>query len=126
MAKSNKGSNQPKTVQAPPVQATASKAQAKNEPVKKPVSKPAGKLVIPKGVYQFGKMNFIIMFVGFAVLGIGFALMAGGATKDPNIFPADEIYSFRRITLAPAVIIAGFIIELIAIFYKEKSNSQAE
>jgi hypothetical protein len=45
-------------------------------------------------------------------------LMAGGKSADPNVFNADEVYSFRRITLAPILIIAGFCVEVFAIFKK--------
>ena len=49
---------------------------------------------------------------------IGFALMAGGASKDPNVFDADAIYSFNRITLAPFLVISGFAVGIIAVLKK--------
>lgn len=70
----------------------------------------------------FGKANYRLMLVGLVLLAVGFLLMAGGRGEDPNVFPADEIYSFRRITLAPVVIIAGFVIEIIAIFKEPKAS----
>jgi hypothetical protein len=45
-------------------------------------------------------------------------LMAGGKSADPNVFNENEVYSFRRITLAPLCIIAGFIVEIYALFKK--------
>jgi hypothetical protein len=63
----------------------------------------------------FDKSNYVFMIAGLVVVLLGFALMSGGATTDPNVFPKDEIYSFRRITLAPIVVIIGFGIELFAI-----------
>jgi len=66
----------------------------------------------------FGKSNYIWMLVGAALILIGMLLMAGGKSADPNVFNTDEVYSFRRITLAPIVIIAGFIVEIFAIFKK--------
>ncbi len=63
----------------------------------------------------FDKSNYTVMIAGLAVILLGFALMSGGATSDPNIFPKEEIYSFRRITLAPIVVMIGFGIELFAI-----------
>jgi len=48
--------------------------------------------------------------------------MAGGKSKDPNIFNANEVYSFRRITVAPILILLGLAIEIFAIFRKSKSN----
>lgn len=70
----------------------------------------------------FGKQNILIMVVGLVVIAIGMMLMSGGNNPDPNVFNNDEVYGFRRITLAPIVILLGFGIELIAIFWKEKKN----
>jgi hypothetical protein len=66
----------------------------------------------------FGKSNYTWMLIGAALILIGMLLMAGGKSADPNVFNTDEVYSFRRITLAPIVIIAGFIVEIFAIFKK--------
>ena len=70
----------------------------------------------------FGRENYIWMLVGIAVLALGFLLMAGGKSKDPNIFNPQDVYSNTRITIAPLLIIAGFIIEIIAIMKKPKTN----
>lgn len=69
----------------------------------------------PATPFIFDKTNYIIMIAGVLVILVGFALMSGGATSDPNVFPKEELYSFRRITLAPIVIILGFGIEIFAI-----------
>jgi hypothetical protein len=66
----------------------------------------------------FGKSNYTWMLVGAALIIIGMFLMSGGKSTDPNVFNANEVYSFRRITLAPIVIVAGFIVEIFAIFKK--------
>jgi hypothetical protein len=58
------------------------------------------------------------MLIGGALILIGMLLMAGGKSADPNVFNPNEVYSFNRITLAPIVIIAGFIVEIYAIFKK--------
>lgn len=71
-------------------------------------------------VFLFDKTNYYIMFAGLALILLGFILMAGGKSEDPNVFKYDEIYSFRRITLAPILIIAGFVVEVIAIMRKPK------
>ncbi len=68
----------------------------------------------------FGKENYRWMLIGLAVLALGFFLMAGGKSSDPKIFNADEVYSTTRITIAPMLIIAGFIIEIFAIMKKSK------
>jgi len=66
----------------------------------------------------FGKSNYTWMLVGAALIMLGMFLMSGGKSTDPNVFNANEVYSFRRITLAPIVIVAGFIVEIFAIFKK--------
>lgn len=68
----------------------------------------------------FGKENYIWMLGGLVVLALGFLLMAGGKSSNPNVFNDKEVYSFTRITLAPILIIAGFIIEIVAIMKKPK------
>ncbi len=73
-------------------------------------------------VFLFDKVNYYIMFAGLALILLGFILMAGGKSADPNVFNENEIYSFRRITLAPIFIIGGFVIEAIAIMRKPKAD----
>jgi hypothetical protein len=67
----------------------------------------------------FGKENYILLLVGLAFIVTGFILMTGGGSEDPNVF-SEEIFSFRRITLAPIVVITGFVIEIFAIMKKPK------
>jgi hypothetical protein len=69
----------------------------------------------------FGKENYMWMLAGLAVLALGFFLMAGGKSADPNVFDPKVVYSDTRITVAPMLIIAGFIIEIFAIMKKAKS-----
>jgi len=64
--------------------------------------------------FVFGKKNYVFMFIGLAVIALGFILMAGGGSDDPNVFN-EEIYNFRRIRLAPALVLIGFGIEVYAI-----------
>ncbi len=71
--------------------------------------------------FIFDRTNYLIMIAGVVIILIGFALMSGGATSDPAVFPKEEIYSFRRITLAPIVIMIGFGIEIVAILKRPKS-----
>lgn len=70
----------------------------------------------------FGKENYRWMIIGLVVLAVGFFLMAGGKSSDPKVFDPKEVYSSTRITVAPILIIAGFIIEIIAIMKKPKTN----
>ena len=65
----------------------------------------------------FGKRNYKFMLIGIFFIALGFILMSGGGSEDPNIFN-EEIYSFRRIRLAPMLVILGYIIEVYAILTK--------
>ncbi len=71
-----------------------------------------------KSLAIFGKSNYIWMLVGAALIIAGMLLMSGGKSADPNVFNENEVYSFRRITLAPIVMIAGFLVEIYALFKK--------
>ena len=62
----------------------------------------------------FGKKNYLIMGIGLAVIAIGFILMSGGGSDNPAVFDA-SIFNFRRIHLAPALVLIGFAIETYAI-----------
>ena len=67
--------------------------------------------------FVFGKRNYRFMIIGIIFIALGFILMSGGGSDDPNIFN-EEIYSFRRIRIAPLVVIIGFAIEIYAILTK--------
>ena len=62
----------------------------------------------------FGKRNYKLMILGLVFITLGFVLMSGGGSDDPNVFN-DEIYNFRRIRVAPILVVFGFIIEVYAI-----------
>jgi len=70
--------------------------------------------------FAFGKQNYKILIVGVLVVIVGYILMVGGGSDDPNVFNADELFSFRRITLSPLVILSGFVIVLLGIMKKSK------
>lgn len=70
----------------------------------------------------FTKENYLLMLVGMVFLAIGFFLMVGGKSNDPKVFDTKEVYSTTRITVAPILIIIGFLIEIFAIMKKPKSN----
>ena len=76
----------------------------------------------PPAPPMFTKENYMWMLAGIIVMALGFILMVGGKSKDPNQFLRDEVYSFRRITVAPILILAGFVIEIFAIFRKPKEQ----
>jgi hypothetical protein len=71
----------------------------------------------PQQDFAFGRENYMIMFIGIAFIFFGFVCMSGGSSPDPNVFDPD-IFSFRRITLAPILVILGFVIEVYAILKK--------
>ncbi|MEN8229238.1 MAG: DUF3098 domain-containing protein [Bacteroidota bacterium] len=81
---------------------------------------------IGKENFALSKENYILLVIGFAIIVLGFILMIGGKSEDPNVFNEDEIFSFRRITLAPIVVLAGFIFEIWAIMKKPKSPGNKE
>jgi hypothetical protein len=68
----------------------------------------------------FEKTNIQWMLIGAAVMVLGFILMAGGKSEDPNVFNEKEVYSATRITIAPILILIGFVIEIYAIFRNPK------
>jgi fumarate reductase subunit D len=74
-----------------------------------------------KLVFAFSKTNYIILIVGLLVLILGFLLMVGGGSDDPDVF-SDALFGFRRLTLAPILILLGFIIEIFAIMYRPKDS----
>ena len=72
--------------------------------------------------FPLGRQNYKLLAIGFVIIVIGFLLMIGGKSDDPAIFNED-IFSFRRITLAPIVILFGFAFEIWAIMRKPKENN---
>jgi hypothetical protein len=87
-------------------------------------AKPATKGVKPVDVKKniempFGKQNYILLITGVVLIFIGFLLMIGGGSKDPNVF-SPALFDFQRLTLSPMLILAGFIVEIVAIMRKPK------
>jgi len=71
------------------------------------------------GDFAFGRENYRLMLIGLALIALGFILMIGGGSDDPSRFNP-EIFSFRRITLAPILVLAGYVVEIFAIMKKPK------
>lgn len=67
-----------------------------------------------KNDFIFGRKNYKFMLIGLGFITLGFILMAGGGSDDPNVFD-ESIFSWRRIRLAPTLILIGFGIEIFAI-----------
>ena len=74
-----------------------------------------------KLVFAFNRTNYIILIAGLLVLIIGFLLMVGGGSDDPEVF-SDALFGFRRLTLAPILILMGYMIEIFAIMYRPKQK----
>ncbi len=80
--------------------------------------------------YTFSRVNYILITIGVVILIVGFVLLSGGASTNPNEFypngdetQVPEIFNFRRLTLAPIVILFGFVFEIFAIFWKPSSKN---
>jgi hypothetical protein len=69
----------------------------------------------------FGRDNYLWVLIGIAFLLVGFILMIGGGSDNPDVFN-EAIFSFRRITLAPILVLIGFGVEIYAIMKKPKDN----
>jgi len=76
-----------------------------------------------KTEFVFGRKNYKFMLIGTAFIALGFILMTGGGSDDPNVFNP-EIYNWRRIRLAPALVLLGFAIEVYAILLKPDSKEE--
>ncbi len=77
--------------------------------------------VVKEQTFALGKENYKLMVIGLVIIIIGFLLMMGGRSEDPSVFNP-EVFSFRRITLAPLVALAGFLFEIYAIMKKPKTK----
>ena len=71
--------------------------------------------------FAFKKKNYTLIIIGLAFIISGFILMSGGSSENPEVF-STEIFSFQRITLAPILVIIGFVIEIFAIMHTSKEN----
>ena len=75
-----------------------------------------------KAGFAFGRENYKILIIGVVIVVIGYMLMVGGGSDDPNQFHADEIFSTRRITVSPIVILTGFVVVIFGIMKKPKDE----
>ena len=71
--------------------------------------------------FTFGKRNYQLLIAGVVVMAIGFVLMSGGGSEDPNVF-SDAIFNTQRLTIAPILILTGLVIEIFAILHKPKED----
>ncbi|MBC7776177.1 MAG: DUF3098 domain-containing protein [Phycisphaerae bacterium] len=96
-------------------------------PVRRPAEKKESIFSAGSNELIFGRQNFILMGIGLALVLIGLATMSGGAMPDPNKWEPERIYSFTRITLAPIIMVAGFVTVAVGIFKRTPvaNNSEA-
>ena len=73
--------------------------------------------------FALGRHNYKLLAIGFVIIVIGFLLMLGGKTDDPAVFN-EKVFSFRRITLAPIVVLIGFVFEIWAIMKKPDKSEE--
>ena len=71
--------------------------------------------------FVFKKKNYILLIGGLVLILAGIFLMMGGESEDPNVF-SEDIFNFQRLTLAPILIVAGFILEIFAIMLKSDNT----
>ncbi|MBU2921876.1 DUF3098 domain-containing protein [Winogradskyella psychrotolerans] len=76
-----------------------------------------------KSEFIFGKKNYKFLFIGLAFIVVGFILMSGGGSDDPNVFD-ESIYNWRRIRLAPTLVLIGFGIQVYAILLNPNKGSK--
>ena len=77
-----------------------------------------------KNELAFGKENYRMFIIAVVVVIVGYLLMVGGGSEDPNVFNKDELFSFRRITLAPIVVLIGLGVGIYAIVKKPKDQQE--
>ncbi|MFM9005862.1 MAG: DUF3098 domain-containing protein [Flavobacteriales bacterium] len=97
--------------------AKISSGTQKNSPTKSNAT--SGKLKFP-----FQKKNYQLLLIGVGIILLGYLLMMGGGSADPNVFDP-SIFSFQRITLAPIVVLTGYAFIGYAIMYKPKKETEA-
>lgn len=97
-----------------------SKKRRVNTPPKRTAAAPKKREYGAKDML-FGRENYILMIAGLALIFIGFVLMNGGHMPDNDTWDPSIIYSPMKITVAPILILLGLIVEIVAIFRKEKT-----
>ena len=71
--------------------------------------------------FVFKKKNYILLISGLVLILVGIFLMMGGESEDPNVF-SEDIFNFQRLTLAPILIVGGFVLEIFAIMLKSENT----
>jgi uncharacterized membrane protein len=112
---------QPQRPQQPAKKAAPAPAPARRTEKRETLFNTAG-----NNVLIFGRQNFIYMGLGLLLVLLGLALMSGGAMPDPNKWQPELIYSPMRITVAPLLMVAGFVVVVVGIFKKAKPAASSD
>jgi len=80
---------------------------------------------LPESSFVFDKKKYIMLITGIFILALGYILMIGGGSDDPDVF-SYELFDFRRLTLSPIILFAGFIVIGVAIMIKPEGDSKDE
>ncbi len=103
---------------------TAKGRNAKSEPNQEQI-KARDKHASEREIHMpFSKQNYYLLLLGLFFIAAGFLLMTGGGSEDSNVFN-DEMFNFRRLTLAPIMVLLGYIIEIFAIMYTPKKRKES-
>lgn len=86
---------------------------------KETTKNPTSEIPDNQQVMPFGKKNYIIVFIGIALIVLGFLFMLGGGSTNPDVFN-EKMFDFQHITLSTILILAGFVVEIVAIFWRDK------
>jgi membrane-bound ClpP family serine protease len=96
--------------------------EIKKTTIKKPLKVVEQK---PRMNFAFERKNYLILLFGLFLIILGYILLAGGGTKDPNQF-SYELFSTQRMVTAPIILMLGYITIAVAIMYKEKTKQQEQ
>lgn len=72
--------------------------------------------------FAFTKKNYVLLIIGILIIITGYLLMIGGKSPSPQEFHYEEIFSVRRITIAPIIVVSGYLFIIYSIMVKDKSN----
>ncbi len=97
-------------------------ANIKKTSSSKPTNAPK---VNPKFDFAFERINYIWMLVGVVLLALGYILLIGGGSDDPNVFNY-SLFNSQRLVVAPILMVAGIVVEIYAILLKPKQKNQEE
>lgn len=75
--------------------------------------------------FTFGRQSYMLLFVGLFLIALGFILMSGGGSDDPNVF-SKEIFNRRRITVAPILVLSGYVVGIFAIMKRPSRKTDKD